>query len=68
MYCDYVSHVLRKCALKMATGQVTFHFLLCNCLEMAPFLPLGRKYDQVTTSKIAIGQSSGHVQATAKPQ
>ena len=53
MYSDYVSHVLEKCALKLATGRVKFHFLLCNCMEMTPFLPPGRKYDRVTTSNIA---------------
>lgn len=53
MYSDYVSLVLKKCALNMATGQVTFQFLLCNCLEMVPFLPPDRKYDRVTTSNIA---------------
>ena len=53
MYSDYVSYVLEKCALKLSTGQVKFHFLLCNCMEMTPFLPPGRKYDRVTTSNIA---------------
>ena len=53
MYSQYVSHVLEKCAVKLATGKVTFHFLLCNCMEMAPFLPPDRKYDRITTSNIA---------------
>ena len=53
MYSQYVSHVLEKSALKMASGKVKFHFLLCNCMEMAPFLPPDLKYDRVTTSNIA---------------
>ena len=53
MYDDYVSHVLEKCSLKLATGQIKFHFLLCNCMEIAPFLPHGQTFDRVTTSNIA---------------
>ncbi len=53
MYSKYVGHVLETSALKFATGQVKFHFLLCNCMEMAPFLPPDRKYDRITTSNIA---------------
>ena len=53
MYSEYVSHVLGRCALKLTSGQVKFHFLLCNCMELAPFLPQDRKYDRVTTSNIA---------------
>ncbi|KAL9964389.1 hypothetical protein ACROYT_G028021 [Oculina patagonica] len=50
---QYVGHVLETSAMKLASGQVKFHFLLCNCMEMAPFLPPDRKYDRVTTSNIA---------------
>ena len=53
MYSEYVSHVLKKCALRMATDKVEFHFLLCNCMEITPFLPAGWKFDRVTTSNIA---------------
>ena len=53
MYSQYVSHVLEKSAIKMATGQVKFYFLLCNCMEMVPFLPPDLRYDRVTTSNIA---------------
>ena len=53
MYSQYVGHVIEKSAIKLATGQVKFQFLLCNCMEMAPFLPPDRKYDRVTTSNIA---------------
>ncbi|KAJ7337100.1 hypothetical protein OS493_009952 [Desmophyllum pertusum] len=53
MYSQYVGHVLKKCAMTLATGQVKFHFLLCNCVEMTSFLPPDRKYDRVTTSNIA---------------
>ena len=53
MYSEYVSHVLEKCALKLATGQVKFHFLLCDCKEIASFLPPYRKYDRITTSNTA---------------
>ena len=53
MYSRYVGHVLEKFAMKLATGQVKFHFLLCNCMEMAPFLPSDRTYDRITTSNIA---------------
>ncbi|KAJ7388731.1 hypothetical protein OS493_036009 [Desmophyllum pertusum] len=53
MYSQYVGHLLKKCAMTLATGQVKFHFLLCNCMEMTPFLPPDRKYDRVTTSNIA---------------
>ena len=53
MYSQYISHVLEKCVATLSTGQVKFHFLLCNCMEMVPFLPPGQKYDRVTTSNIA---------------
>ncbi len=53
LYSEYVTHVLKKCVLKLTTGQVKFHFLLCSCMEMTPFLPPDRKYDKVTTSNIA---------------
>ena len=53
MYRKYVGHVLKECALRLATGKVKFYFLLCNCMEIAPFLPSNRKYDRVTTSNIA---------------
>lgn len=67
MYSYYLCHVLKKCAVKMATGQVTFHFLLCNCLEMAPFLPPDRKYDRVTTSNIADFVPLSNLLDTCKP-
>ena len=53
MYSEYVSHLLKKSALKLATGLVKFHFLLCNCMEIARFVPQGRRFDRVTTSNIA---------------
>ncbi|XP_068713081.1 uncharacterized protein [Montipora foliosa] len=53
MYSGYVSHELEKCALRLTTGKVKFHFLLCNCLEIDQFLSPSRKYDRVTTSNIA---------------
>ena len=53
MYSQYVGHLLEKCVATLATGQAKFHFLLCNCMEMTPFLPADRKYDRVTTSNIA---------------
>ena len=53
MYSQYVGHLLEKCVSTLATGQVKFHFLLCNCMEMTSFLPPDRKYDRVTTSNIA---------------
>ena len=53
MYSQYVGHVLEKSAAKMATGQVKFNFLLCNCMDMVPFLPPDLKYDRIATSNIA---------------
>ena len=53
MYNEYVSHVLEKCSLKLATGKIKFDFLLCNCMEIAPLLPRGQTFDRVTTSNIA---------------
>ena len=53
MYSQYVGHLLETCVASLSTAQVTFHFLLCNCMEMVPFLPPDRKYDRVTTSNIA---------------
>ena len=53
MYSEYVSHVLQKCAFKLATGRVKFYFLLCNCMEITPCLPPDLKYDRVTTSNLA---------------
>ena len=67
MYSEYVSHVLGKCALKLASGQVKFHFLLCNCMELAPFLPPDQKYDRVTTSNIADFVALSSILDTFKP-
>ena len=53
MYSEYVSHLLKKSALKLATGRVKFHFLLCNCMEIARFVAQGSRFDRVTTSNIA---------------
>ena len=53
MYSQYVGHLLERCVATLSTTQVKFHFLLCNCMEMVPFLPPDRKYDRVTTSNIA---------------
>ena len=53
MFSGYISHVLQKCALRLANGKVKFHFLLCNCMDITPCLPAGWKYDRVTTSNIA---------------
>ena len=53
MYSQYVGHLLKRCVATLSTGQVKFHFLLCNCMEMVPFLPPDQKYDRVTTSNIA---------------
>ena len=36
MYSEYVSHVLEKCALKLASGQVKFHFLYCATVWSSP--------------------------------
>ena len=53
MYSEYVNHVLKQSALKLVTGRVKFHFLLCFCMEIARFVPPDHKYDRVTTSNIA---------------
>ena len=53
MYSQYVGHLLDTCVATLASGKVKFHFLLCDCMEMRPFLPPDRKYDRVTTSNIA---------------
>ena len=53
MYSQYVGHLLETCVATLPTAQVKFHFLLCDCMEMSPFLPPDRKYDRVTTSNIA---------------
>ena len=67
MYSEYVSHLLKKAALKMATGQVKFHFLLCNCMEITRFFPAERKYDRVTTSNIADFVPLPSILDTCKP-
>ena len=67
LYSEYVTHVLKKCVYKLATGQVKFHFLLCSCMEMAPFLPPDRKYDRVTTSNIADYVPLANLLDTCKP-
>ena len=53
MYGEYVSHVLIKATLKLATGRVKFHFLLINYMEIARFVTQGSRYDRVATSNIA---------------
>lgn len=53
MYRQYVSHVLEKCVATLSTGQAKVHFLLCNCMEMTPWLPAGCKYDRISTSNMA---------------
>ena len=67
MYDEYVSHVLEKCSLKLATGQIKFYFLLCNCVEIAPFLPQGQTFDRVTTSNIADYFSLARILDTFEP-
>ena len=67
MYSEYVSHVLEKCALKLATEQVKFHFLLCDCKEIASFLPPYRKYDRITTSNTADYVPLTNLLDTCKP-
>ena len=53
MYSQYVSHLLETCVATLASAKVKFHLLLCDCMEMSPFLPPDRKYDRITTSNIA---------------
>ena len=53
MYNQYVGHLLEKCVTTVSREEVKFHFLLCNCREIVPFLPPDRKYDRLTTSNIA---------------
>ena len=53
MYSQYVGHLLERCFAILSTAQVKIHFLLCDCMEMIPFLPPHRTYDRVTTSNIA---------------
>ena len=53
MYSQYVGHLLETCVATLSTEQVKLHFVLSNCMEMAPFLPPDRKYDRVLTSNIA---------------
>ena len=67
MYSEYVSHLLKKSALKLATGRVKFHFLLCNCMEIARFVPQGCRFDRVTTSNIADFVPLPNILDTYKP-
>ena len=53
MYNQYVGNLLETCVATLSTAQVKFHFLLCDCMEMSPFLPPDRTYDRITTSNIA---------------
>ena len=67
MYSEYVNHVLKQSALKLVTGRVKIHFLLCNCMEIARFLPSDHKYDRVTTSNIAEFVPLSSIMDTYKP-
>ena len=67
MYSEYVSHLLERCVAALSTGQVKFHFLLCDCMEMTPFLPADLKYDRVTTSNIADYMPLTSILDTCKP-
>jgi len=67
MYSQYISHVLQKCVATLSTGQVKFHFLLCDCMEMTPFLPADRKYDRVATSNIPDYQPLTSILDMCKP-
>ena len=52
MYSQYVSHVLVQCAGRLVSDQVKLHFVLSDCLEIAPFLPDGLTFDRVSTSNL----------------
>ena len=52
MYSQYVSHVLVQCAGRLVSDLVKLHFVLSDCLEIAPFLPDGLTFDRVSTSNL----------------
>ena len=52
MYSLYIGHVLEKFAIKLATRNVKFQFLLCHCLNIHSFLSAEQKFDRVTTSNL----------------
>ena len=67
MYGEYVSRVLKKSALKLATGRVKFHFLLIKCMEIARFVSQGSRYDRVATSNTADYVPFPSILDTCKP-
>ena len=71
MYSEYVSHVLKKSALKLATGRVKFHFLLRNCMEIARFVispkpQVGPCHNLQHRRLCSLAQHPGYLQATLK--
>ena len=52
MYTIYLTQILQKCFEKLSNGQVKFHFILCDVLNIEASLPIDLKYDRITTSNL----------------
>ena len=52
MYFTYLSDVFSKCIAKLQSGEMKMHVTLCDCMTIEPFLPVGVKYDRITTSNL----------------
>ena len=52
MYTSYISDILQKSCEKMASGRVKFYFILCDFLNIDPYLPAHLSYDRITTSNL----------------
>ena len=52
MYTIYLSKILQKSLEKVTSGQVKFHFILCDVQNVKEFLPEAVRYDRITTSNL----------------
>lgn len=52
MYGAYLAKILHKCIKRLSRSEVKLHIVLCNCLQIKPFLPRGLTYDRITTSNL----------------
>ena len=51
MYTLYISNIQQKSFSKMTSDRMKFHFILCDCLKIEPFLPGGLLGDLLTKFK-----------------
>ena len=67
MYNEYICHVLEKSKSKLLRDQIQFQVVLCDCMEMQPFLSPELKYDRILTSNLSDYIPIGDLLLSFKP-